>query len=53
MRAKVRFYFETNKKNHKKLRKKTVTTVTVTEMRIKTTLVLSHKKMQSLTPVKP
>lgn len=26
IRAKIRFYFETNKKNHKKLRKKTVTT---------------------------
>ena len=26
IRAKIRFYFETNKKNHKKLRKKAVTT---------------------------
>ena len=32
----VRFYFETYKKIHKKLRKKTVTTVTVTKMGMKT-----------------
>lgn len=32
IRAKIRFYFETNKKNHKKLRKKTVQQVNVIQL---------------------